>query len=83
MTRRRVTRRLTMAGMAAAAGAAAFPWLACARSTPLGYAFPEAVADRGLGLAPPRACTPGTPSLTEGPYYTPSTRAPGRPAGDG
>ena len=62
-----------MAGMAAAAGAAALPLLAGARSTPLRYAFPEAVADRGLGLAPPPACTPGTPSQTEGPYYTPST----------
>ena len=62
-----------MAGMAAAASAAALPLVAGARSTPLGYAFPEAAADRGLGLAPAALCTPGTPSVTEGPYYTPST----------
>ena len=65
-----LTRRAALGGMAAAA---ALPSLACARSTPLGYAFPGPAADRGLGLAPPAACTPGTPALTEGPFYTPST----------
>ena len=63
-----------MAGLAlAAAGAAALPLLVRARSTPLGYAFPGAVADLGLGLAPPLVCTPGTRAQTEGPFYTPST----------
>ncbi len=64
------TRRSVLAGLA---GTAAMPLVACARSTPLGYAFPDAVGDRGLGLAPPVACTPGTRSQTEGPFYTPST----------
>ena len=66
------TRRSVVAGLAAA-GAASVPLLACARSTPLGYAFPEAAADLGLGLEPSLVCTPGTLSQTEGPFYTPST----------
>ncbi len=67
-------RRAAVAGLAvAAAGAAALPLLVRARTTPLHYAFPEAAADRGLGLAPPLACTAGTPAQTEGPFYTPST----------
>ena len=44
-----------------------------ARAALLGYPSPGVVADRGLGLAPPQACTPGTLSSTEGPFYTPST----------
>ena len=63
-------RRSVVAGLA---GAAAMPLLACARSTPLGYAFPEVPGDLGLALAPPPVCTPGTLSQTEGPFYTPST----------
>ena len=49
------------------------PFLARARAARLGYPSPGVVADRGLGLAPPQACTPGTPALTAGPFYTPST----------
>ena len=49
------------------------PFLARARATRLGYPSPGVVADRGLGLAPPLACTPGTPASTAGPFYTPST----------
>ena len=71
MANRIVTRRRAVAGLAA--GAASLPILARAGSMPLGYAYPDAVFDRGLGLAPPRKCTPGTPTQTEGPYYTPST----------
>ena len=41
--------------------------------TLLGYAAPEAAPGRGLGLAPPLACTPGTRSQTAGPFYTPAT----------
>ena len=49
------------------------PFLARARAARLGYPAPGVVADRGLGLAPPQACTPGTPASTAGPFYTPST----------
>ena len=70
MFRRGTTRRSVVAGLV---GAAALPLPASARSTLLGYALPEASADRGLGLVPPRACTPGTRSQTAGPFYTPST----------
>ena len=49
------------------------PFLARARAARLGYPSPGVVADRGLGLAPPLACTPGTPASTAGPFYTPST----------
>ena len=74
MTTRTVTRRLTVAGLAClAAGAAAGPGLARAGSTLLGYAPSGPAADRGLGLAPPPACTPGTRSSTAGPFYTPMT----------
>ena len=72
MPLRTLTRRLAVAGLAAAA-AAALPSLAGARSTPLGYVFPGPAADRGLGLAAPLACTPGTPAQTAGPFYTPAT----------
>ena len=69
-----VNRRLLIAGAAAAAaGAAALPFLARAWSTPLHYAFSGPAADRELGLVPPAACTPGTASGTEGPFYTPRT----------
>ena len=73
MANRSVTRRRALAGLAAAAGAVAAPVLAHARVTPLDYAFSGPAPDRGLGLAPPLACTPGTPSQTEGPFYTPLT----------
>ena len=74
MSKRSMTRRTVAAGMAAGvAGTAATLFLAGARSTPLGYAFRGPAADRGLGLAPPASCTPGTAMLTEGPYYTPAT----------
>ncbi len=74
MSKRSVTRRTLVAGLAAGtAGAAAALFLSGARSTTLGYAFRGPASDRGLGLAPPAACTPGTVGQTEGPYYTPST----------
>lgn len=74
MTTRTVTRRLTVAGLASlAAGAAAGPGLARAGSTLLGYASSGPATDRGLGLVPPPACTPGTRSSTAGPFYTPQT----------
>ncbi len=64
------TRRRVLAGLAGGA-AAALP--STAYSTLLGYAAPKALPDRGLGLAPPLACTPGTRSQTAGPFYTPAT----------
>ena len=74
MSKRSLTRRLALAGLAsAAAGVLAAPLEACARGTPLGYGFSGPAADRALGLVPPTACTPGTPALTEGPFYTPQT----------
>ena len=69
MTTRTVTRRLAVSGLAAAAGAMAIP--SCARAS--GYAFTSPAADRGLGLAPPEPCTPGTRARTAGPFYTPET----------
>ena len=69
MAKRGFTRRAALGGMAAAA---ALPFTAPARAAAPGYDFPGPAADRGLGLAPPAACTPGTPALTEGPFYTPS-----------
>ena len=73
MPRCTLTRRLAIAGLAGTAASAALPALAGARSTPLGYAFTGPAADRGLGLAAPLACTPGTPAQTAGPFYTPAT----------
>ena len=71
-----VTRRRALAGLAAAAAGGgaylgALPFLAGARS--LGYPFTGPAPDRGLGLSPPLACTPGTRAQTAGPYYTPGT----------
>ena len=68
-----MTRRWAVTGMAAAAGAAALP--ACARTgaASMGYAFPGPAAERGLGFAPPKPCTPGTRSSSAGPFYTPET----------
>ncbi len=74
MSKRSMTRRSAVAGLATAgAGAAATLFLAGARSTPLGYASSGVAADRGLDRAPPPVCTPGTPSQTQGPFYTRST----------
>ena len=74
MSNRSVTRRTVAAGLAAgAAGAAATLYLSGARSATLGYVFRGPASDRGLDLAPPTACTPGTIGRTAGPYYTPST----------
>ena len=74
MSNRIVTRRRAVVGLAAvAAGVSTLPFLARGGSTPLRYVFSGAAPNRALGLAPPRTCTPGTPSQTEGPYYTPST----------
>ena len=71
---RPMTRRLALAGLGTAVAAVlAAPIQACARATPLGYAFSGPALDRGLGLAPPLACTPGTRPQTEGPFYTPLT----------
>ena len=73
-----VTRRRALTGLAAAAvgGAvslAALPFLAGARSPSLDYPFTGPAPDRGLGLSPPLACTPGTRRQTAGPFYTPGT----------
>lgn len=76
MNTHNVTRRRALAGLAAAGGAAgvvALSFLATARSTPLGYPFEGPAPDRGLGLDPPLACTPGTRAQTAGPFYTPRT----------
>ena len=73
MANRSVTRRLALAGLAAAGSAAAASLAARASAASLGYAFSGPAADRGLGLAPPVACTPGTRSQTAGPFYTPET----------
>ena len=78
MSTRILTRRRALAAAAAAAGVgaaglAALPWLAGARSSSLDYAFSGAAPHRGLGLAPPLSCTSGTRSQTEGPFYTPRT----------
>ena len=70
MSKRGLTRRTVTVGVA---GAAATLFTPGARSTTLGYAFRGPAADRGLGLAPPAACTPGTVGRTAGPFYTPST----------
>lgn len=70
MSKPGLTRRTVAAGVA---GAAATFFVPGARSTTLGYAFRGPAADRGLGLAPPAACTPGTVGRTAGPFYTPST----------
>ena len=70
MTPRTVTRRLAVGGLAAAAAAPLFPRAGAAAS---GYAFTGPAADRGLGLAPPERCTPGTRSRSAGPFYTPET----------
>ena len=74
MPNRVPTRRKAVIGLAAvAAGAAILPFAVRGRPTPPGHAFAGAAPDRGLGLAAPRTCTPGTPSQIEGPYYTPLT----------
>ena len=75
---RLVTRRRALTGLAAAAAGgavslAALPWLAGARSRSLDYPFTGPAPDRGLGLSPPLACTPGTRRQTAGPFYTPGT----------
>ena len=70
MTARTVTRRLAVTGLAGAAAAAAVPLFGRAGAA---YEFSGPAADRGLGLAPPMPCTPGTRSSTAGPFYTPDT----------
>ena len=70
MFRHGATRRRVLTGLA---GAAALPLPSSASSMLLGYRPSEAIDDRGLGLAPPLACTPGTLSQTAGPFYTPAT----------
>ena len=75
---RLVTRRRALTGLAAAAAGgavslAALPFLAGARSHSLDYPFTGPAPDRGLGFAPPLACTPGTRGQTAGPFYTPGT----------
>ena len=62
-----------MGGLAAAAGAATAPFATRAGAAASGYAFQGPAADRGLGLAPPTPCTPGTRSKTAGPFYSPDT----------
>ena len=78
MTRRRATRAFVGVAAAAAAAASAvslatLPRLAGARSSSLDYEFTGPAPDRGLGLAPPLTCTPGTRAQTAGPFYTPRT----------
>ncbi len=70
---RSVTRRLALTGLVAASGAAAAPFVARTGWANLGYTFEGPAADRGLGLAPPVTCTPGTRTQTAGPFYTPQT----------
>ena len=73
MTRRRATRALVGLAAAGVAGAGSFSLIARARSSSLDYAFTGPAPDRGLGLSPPLACTPGTRGQTAGPFYTPGT----------
>ena len=73
MTKRFVTRRWAVAGLAAAASAATAPFVACTGAASMGYTFSGPATDRGLGFAPPQPCTPGTRSSTAGPFYTPET----------
>ena len=82
MNTRSVTRRRALAGFIAtgagavgvgAAGLTALPFFSSARARSLDYAFTGPAADRGLGLTPPLACTPGTRAQTAGPFYTPRT----------
>ena len=65
------TRRNVLAGLVAGIGSAgagaaavgalgAFVRAASARAAAEGYTFPGPAPDRGLGLSPPSACTPGT-----------------------
>ena len=70
---RTLTRRVALAGLASAVAAAAPASALAARAALLGYANEGPAADRGLGLEPPLACTPGTRALTAGPFYTPQT----------
>ena len=70
---RSVTRRLALTALAAAGSAAAAPFAACTGWASLGYPFTGPAADRGLALAPPAECTPGTRARTAGPFYTPQT----------
>ena len=71
LTRRRALAGLATAGVGGAAAVAALPWLAGAQS--LDYTFSGPAPDRGLGLTPSLACTPGTRPQTAGPFYTPGT----------
>ena len=78
MSIRKLTRRRALLGLATAVatagGAATLAALSFrARSRSLDYAFVGPAPDRGLGLAPPLSCTPGTRSQTAGPFYTPRT----------
>ena len=73
MSRRFVTRRWAVGGLAAAAGAATAPFAMGAGAAASGYVFQGPAADRRLGLAPPMPCTPGTRSKTAGPFYSPDT----------
>ena len=80
MSTRNLTRRRALAGLATAvataggaATLAALPFRARSRSASLDYAFEGPAMDRGLGLTPPLACTPGTRPQTAGPFYTPGT----------
>ena len=73
LTRRNATRTLAGVVAAGAAGASVYGLLGHARTGSLDYAFTGPAPERGLGLDPPLACTPGTPSSTAGPFYTPGT----------
>ena len=65
------TRRRLINGIAIAC--AVSPLTVDARTTALNYDFSGPAPDRSLGLKAPLACTSGTRSQTEGPFYTPST----------
>ena len=73
MSKRALTRRRAVAGLAVTVAAAAAPLSARIGSSLPAHASSAAGADRGRGLAMPPACTPGTLAQTEGPFYTPST----------
>ena len=64
-------RRRLINGIAIAC--AVSPLTVDARTTALNYDFSRPAPDRSLGLKTPLACTSGTRSQTEGPFYTPST----------
>ena len=72
-TKRTITRRVALTGIALATGAVVAPFVVGARSTALNYEFAGPASDRNLDLKPPVSCTPNTAAQSEGPFYTPQT----------